>query len=814
MNETDKLIQVNISDKMESAFLSYSMSVIVSRALPDVRDGLKPVHRRILYTMFEEGFTPDKKYVKSANTVGNVLAHYHPHGDSSVYDTMVRMAQDFNYRYPLIDGHGNFGSVDGDAAAHQRYTESKLGKISLEMVRDINKNTVDFMANYDGQRKEPIVLPSRFPNILVNGTMGIAVGMATNIPPHNLGEVIDACVNYIDNKEISILELMNYIKGPDFPTGACILGNSGIKKAYETGKGSITIRGEAFVEEKENRKRIIITSLPYQVNKAMLITKIADLVREKAIEGISDLRDETSLKTGTRVVIELKKEANANVILNNLYKQTPLQSNFSINLLALSNNEPKVLNLKEIISKYVEFQYEIITRRTKFDLEKCENRAHILEGLKIALDNIDAIIKLIKEAKDDVVAKKQLIEKHNLTEIQADSILEMKLRRLTGLERSKIELELAELAKLIAEYKEILANSEKIYEIIKQELLEIKAKYSDERKTEIDMTAIDFIEDESLIPTEDIIITLTNKGYIKRITSDTYKIQNKGGVGVKGMSTNEEDFVQNLITMSTHDYMLFFTNKGKIYRVKGYEIPQYSRQAKGLPIVNLLPIEKDEVVNSILSISPSDQDGNLVFATKKGNIKKTRLLEFENIRKTGKIAISLKDDDELIGVRKIVEGNNVMLASSLGRMVCFDEAEVRVMGRSAGGVRGINLGNAECVGIEIAIPNKEVLVATEKGYGKRTKVEDYRTTHRGSKGVKTLNTTEKNGKIISFKIVDAEEDLIIISDNGMIIKFPISQISIMSRVTQGVRLINLKEEQKVSAVFNIVKTDSDNEEDE
>lgn len=814
MNETDKLIEVNISDKMESAFLSYSMSVIVSRALPDVRDGLKPVHRRILYTMFEEGFTPEKKYVKSANTVGNVLAHYHPHGDSSVYDSMVRMAQDFNYRYPLVDGHGNFGSVDGDSAAHQRYTESRLGKISLEMVRDINKNTVDFTTNYDGQRKEPVVLPSRFPNILVNGTMGIAVGMATNIPPHNLGEVIDGCLNYIDNPEISVFELMNYIKGPDFPTGACILGNSGIKKAYETGKGSITIRAEAIVEEKDNRQRIIVTSLPYQVNKAMLITKIADLVREKAIEGISDLRDETSLKTGTRIVIELKKDANANVILNNLYKQTPLQSNFGINLLALSNGEPKVLNLKEIISKYVEFQYEVITKRTIFDLEKSENRAHILDGLKIALDNIDEVIKIIKEAKDETHAKKQLGEKFNLTEIQSDAILEMKLRRLTGLERTKIESELAELLKLIAEYKEILANSERVYQIIKEELLEIKSKYNDERKTKIDMTAIDFIEDEALIPTEEIIITLTNKGYIKRITSDTYRIQNKGGVGVKGMSTNEEDFVQNLITLSTHDYVLFFTNKGKVYRVKGYEIPQYSRQAKGLPIINLLPIEKEEVVNSILAISPSDSNGSLVFATKKGNIKKTNLIEFESIRVTGKIAISLKEDDELIGVREIVKGNNIMLASSSGRMVCFDEEEIRTMGRNAGGVRGINLGDAECVGIEIAIPNKEVLVVTEKGYGKRTKVEEYRVTHRGSKGVKTLNTTEKNGKIISFKIVDEEEELIIISDNGMIIKLPVSQISTMSRVTQGVRLISLKENQKVSAAFNVSKTEEEIEEGE
>ena len=799
----EKLVIRNISDEMENSFLDYSMSVIVSRALPDVRDGLKPVHRRILYTMLEEGFTPDKKYVKSANTVGNVLAHYHPHGDTAVYDTMVRMAQDFNYRYPLIDGHGNFGSIDGYSAAAQRYTESRLSKISMELLKDLNKNTVDFVDNYDGERKEPSVLPSRFPNILVNGTMGIAVGMATNIPPHNLGEVIDGCIAYIDNQDITVLELMEYIKGPDFPTGSIILGNSGIKKAYEMGKGIITIRARAEIIETSNGRQIIVVNqIPYQVNKSSLIAKIADLAREKIIDGISDLRDETDLK-GIKIVIELKKEANANVVLNNLYKHTNLQTSYGINLLALVDGQPKLLGLKEILVKYVEHQKLVIIRKTQFDLKKAENRAHILEGLKIALDNIDEIIKLIKAAKSDQEAMEGLMNNYNLTHLQAESILEMKLRRLTGLERKKIDDELKELLILIEELKGILASDEKIQNIIKEELLAIKEKYNDERRTAIDMTSIEYIEDESLIPVEDIIVTLTNRGYIKRISIDTYRTQNKGGVGVKGMTINEEDFVEHLIPLTTHDYIMFFTNKGKVYRIKGYGIPEYSRQAKGLPIVNLLPIEKDEIVNSMLTIAVEDDNKYLFFATKYGQVKRTSIKDFENIRTTGKIAITLKNTDELIGVKKTDGNNEIVIASSKGRMVRFEESEIRIMGRTAAGVRGINLGDALCVGMETAQNDKKVLVVTEKGYGKRTDIDEYRTTHRGSKGVKTLNVTEKNGNIVAFKVVDNDEDLIIITNNGMLIRIPISQISIMSRVTQGVRLISLKDEQRVTTVFNI-----------
>jgi len=797
----DKKIQVvNISDEMESSFLDYSMSVIVSRALPDVRDGLKPVHRRILYTMYEEGFLPDKKYVKSANTVGNVLAHYHPHGDAAVYDTMVRMAQPFNYRYPLVDGHGNFGSIDGYAAAAQRYTEARLAKISMELLRDINKDTVDFMKNYDGERIEPVVLPSRFPNILVNGTMGIAVGMATNIPPHNLGEVIDGCIAYIDNNDITTSELMEFIKGPDFPTGASILGNSGIKKAYETGKGNITIRSKCeIVEHKNGKQSIVITEIPYQVNKSTLISKIADLVKDKVIDGITDLRDETDLN-GIRIVIELRRDVNANVILNNLYKYTNLQTSYSIHLLALVDGEPKLLGLKDIIEKYVEHQKVVIYRRTKFDLEKAENRAHILEGLVIALENIDDIIEIIKKAADDKSAIEQLISKYNLTIEQAEAILEMKLRRLTGLERSKIEEELKELTLLIADLKEILSSNERISNIIKEELLEIKSKYKDERRTKIDITAIEHIEDESLIPVEDIVVTLTNNGYIKRITSETYRTQNRGGVGIKGMSINEEDIVDQLLIAKTHDYIMFFTNKGKVYRTKGYTIPEYSRQSKGLPIVNLLPLEKDEKVKVLLKINEEDKNNYFVFCTQKGLVKRTKISEFENIRVTGKIAITLKEDDELISVRKTNGNNDIMIATENGNMIRFNEKEVRVMGRNASGVKGININNDKCVGCEIATNNQLVLIVTEKGYGKKTDINEYRTTHRGTKGVKALNITEKNGNIVAFKLVNGDEDLMIITDSGTIIKLSLKQISTTGRIAQGVKLINLKDDQKVSSI--------------
>ena len=797
----EKLQDINISDEMEGSFLDYSMSVIVARALPDVRDGLKPVHRRILYTMYEEGFLPDKKYVKSANTVGNVLAHYHPHGDTAVYDTMVRMAQPFNYRYPLVDGHGNFGSIDGYSAAAQRYTESKLAKISMEMLRDINKETVDFGRNYDGERKEPSVLPSRFPNILVNGTMGIAVGMATNIPPHNLCEVIDGCVAYIENNDITVLELMEHIKGPDFPTGANILGNSGIKKAYETGKGIITIRATCeIVEQKNGKQSIIVTEIPYQVNKSSLITKIAELAREKIIEGITDLRDETDLK-GIRIVIDLRKDANANVILNNLYKYTNLQISYGINLLALVDGEPKLLGLKTIIEKYIEHQRTVIIRRTKFDLDKASKRAHILDGLVIALDNIDDVIQIIKSAKNDNDAIEQLINKYNLTKEQSEAILEMKLRRLTGLERDKIESELKELKALIESLKEILASEEKILNIIKEELLEIKTKYGDERRTNIDVTSIEHIEDESLIPVEDIVITLTNKGYIKRINNETYRTQNRGGVGIKGMTINEEDIVEHLLLMKTHDYIMFFTNKGKVYRIKGYTIPIFSRQSKGLPIINLLPLEPDEKVNVLLKVNEEDIDSNIVFCTQKGLVKRTKISEFENIRVTGKIAITLKDDDELIAVKKTTGDNEIMIASADGRMIRFNENEVRIMGRTASGVRGINIGeNGKCVGCEIATEDQMVLIVTENGYGKKTDINEYRTTHRGTKGVKALNITEKNGNIISFKLVDGNEDLMIITDFGIIIKLSLEQVSTTGRVAQGVRLINLKDDQKVGSI--------------
>ena len=808
----DKIIENNVVNEVESSFIRYSMSVIMARALPDLRDGLKPVHRRILYSMYESGYTPDKPHRKSARIVGDVMGKYHPHGDSSIYDAMVRMAQPFSFRHMLVDGHGNFGNLDGDGAAAMRYTEARLSKLSLEMVRDINKETVDFTPNFDETEKEPEILPSRFPNILVNGTMGIAVGMATNIPPHNLGEVIDGCVAYIDNPDIDTDGLMQYIKGPDFPTGATILGNSGIKKAYETGRGTITIRGKVEIEEVNGKSRIIVTELPYQVNKAEFQSRIGELVRDKILDGISDLHEESNLENPVRVVIYLKRDANANVVLNNLYKHTQLQTTYGINFLMLDQKSPVILPLKDIIAKYIDYQREIIIRRTRFELKKAEARVHILEGIKIALDHLDEVIKTIRESSTDEEAKEKLINKFGLDEIQAEAILEMRLRRLTGLEREKIEAELNDLLKKIEEYKAILASDEKVLAIIRSELLEIKDKYADERRTNIDMTAIEYIEDESLIPEENIMIALTNKGYIKRTTTDTFKSQNRGGVGVKGMTTNDEDFVEHLINLSTHDYVLFFTNKGKVYRLKGYEVPEFSRQSKGIPVINLLQIDKDESINSLITISRDNTYKYLLFATKKGIVKKTAIEEFDNIRTNGKICITLRDTDELISVRKTTGNDMILIGSSSGRMVKFNENSLRPMGRTASGVKGINLEDNVCIGAEIASDDDKILIVTEKGYGKQTYVREFRETSRGSKGVKALNITDKNGSIASFKLISDNSDVVIITNTGMLIRLPLSQVSTLGRVTQGVRLIHLKDNQNVSTI-SIVEHEEENPSD-
>ena len=798
----------DIVNEVKTSFLDYSMSVITSRAIPDLRDGLKPVHRRILWSMFEEGNTPDKPHKKSATTVGYVMGHYHPHGDSSIYEAMVRLAQDFNQRYMLVDGHGNFGNIEGDGAAAYRYTEARLSKISLELLRDIKKDTVDMDDNFDVTSKEPKVLPSRFPNVLVNGSMGIAVGMATNIPPHNLGEVIDGCVAYIDNPEIDTLGLMQYVKGPDFPTGGIILGNSGIKKAYDTGRGSITIRSKAIIEDHGNHNNIVITEVPYGVNTLELKNKVGELVRDKIIDGISDYH--TDLKDGVKITITLKKDANPQVVLNNLYKHTNFQISYGINFLVIDDGTPRTLPLKDIIAKYIDHQR---IRRTKFDLDKAEARVHILEGYKIALDHLDDVIKIIRESETDVIAKEELIKRFGFSDIQVDAILELKLRRLTGLERDKIEQELAETLKLIEELKAILASREKIDNIIKTEMLEIKDKYADERRTSIDMTAIDYIEDESLIPVENIMISLTEKGYIKRLAVNTYRTQNRGGVGIKGMTTNEEDNVNKLITSSTHDDILFFSNYGKVYRVRGYEIPLGSRQSKGLPIINLIPIEKEEKITSIISIDPKEvnDEKNLVFVTKYGLVKRTNIKEFESIRNNGKIAIILKEDDELINVNLTDGTNEIIIAANNGRMVRFNEKEVRLMGRTASGVKGIELDNSYVIGAEVADSSKLILVITEKGYGKKTETDEYRLTHRGGKGVKALNITDKNGLIVAFKSVVGDEDIIITTNSGIVIRLDVNKISTLKRNTQGVRLISLKDNQIVT---NVTVTEKEEPEEE
>ncbi len=805
----DRLQENNIVSEIESSFIEYSMSVIISRALPDLRDGLKPVHRRIIYDMLENGLTPDKKHRKSATIVGDVMGKYHPHGDSSIYDAMVRMAQDFNYRYLLVDGHGNFGNIEYPRAAAYRYTESKLAKISMELLRDINKNTVNFVPNYDDSTEEPEVLPSRFPNILVNGTMGIAVGMATNIPPHNLGEVIDGCIAYIDNPKITTEELMQYIKGPDFPTGGIILGNSGIKKAYETGRGSITIRSKATIEEKNGRHYIVIEEVPYGVNTLDLKQKVADLVHNKVLEGITDYH--TDLKDGIKITITLKKDANPQVVLNNLYKHTAFQTTFGIIFLMLDKQTPRTLGLKDIISKYVDYQQEVIIRRTQFELDKAEKRVHILEGYQIVFDNLDEVIKIIKESKADGEAKAKLMERFGLTEAQTDNILEMKLRRLTGLEREKIEEELNALRIEIERLRGILADNNKVLGIIKDEMTEIKNKYGDERRTKIDMTAVDYIEDESLIPEENILVVLTNKGYIKRTTSDTFKSQNRGGVGIKGMTTNDEDFVEHMINLSTHDYILFFTDKGKVYRLKGYEIPEFSRQSKGIPIVNLLQVEKDERVNAVIQINREEECKYLLFATEGGVVKKTLISEFANIRNSGKICISLRDNDKLIDVKKTTGNDLVLLGSDSGRMVKFNEEEIRVMGRTASGVRGISLDGSKCICSEIVKEDDTILLVTEKGYGKQTKVSEYRQTRRGSKGVKAMNITEKNGNLVSVKIVYENKELVLMTNSGMTMRMPLDQISLLGRVTQGLRLINLKDNQKVSTISLVDKEENEPE---
>ncbi len=801
----------DIVNEVKTSFLDYSMSVITSRAIPDLRDGLKPVHRRILWSMFEEGNTPDKPHKKSATTVGYVMGHYHPHGDSSIYEAMVRLAQDFNQRYMLVDGHGNFGNIEGDGAAAYRYTEARLSKISLELLRDIKKDTVDMDDNFDVTSKEPKVLPSRFPNVLVNGSMGIAVGMATNIPPHNLGEVIDGCVAYIDNPEIDTLGLMQHVKGPDFPTGGIILGNSGIKKAYDTGRGSITIRSKATIEEHGNHNNIVITEVPYGVNTLELKNKVGELVRDKIIDGISDYH--TDLKDGVKITITLKKDANPQVVLNNLYKHTNFQISYGINFLVIDDGTPRTLPLKDIIAKYIDHQRIVIIRRTKFDLDKAEARVHILEGYKIALDHLDDVIKIIRESETDVIAKEELIKRFGFSDIQVDAILELKLRRLTGLERDKIEQELAETLKLIEELKAILASREKIDNIIKTEMLEIKDKYADERRTSIDMTAIDYIEDESLIPVENIMISLTEKGYIKRLAVNTYRTQNRGGVGIKGMTTNEEDNVNKLITSSTHDDILFFSNYGKVYRVRGYEIPLGSRQSKGLPIINLIPIEKEEKITSIISIDPKEvnDEKNLVFVTKYGLVKRTNIKEFESIRNNGKIAITLKEDDELINVNLTDGTNEIIIAANNGRMVRFNEKEVRLMGRTASGVKGIELDNSYVIGAEVADSSKLILVITEKGYGKKTETDEYRLTHRGGKGVKALNITDKNGLIVAFKSVVGDEDIIITTNSGIVIRLDVNKISTLKRNTQGVRLISLKDNQIVT---NVTVTEKEEPEEE
>jgi DNA gyrase subunit A len=801
---------IDIGTEMRTSFLDYSMSIIVSRALPDVRDGLKPVHRRILYAMSELGMSPDKPYKKSARIVGEVIGKYHPHGDSAVYETMVGMAQDFSTRYMLVDGHGNFGSIDGDMAAAMRYTEARLTKISMELLRELNKDTVNFRPNYDGEEQEPEVLPARYPNLLVNGSYGIAVGMATSIPPHNLVEVIDGVQMLIENPEVSSMDLMSAIKGPDFPTGALIMGREGIKQAYSTGRGSVTMRAKAEIEENGGKAKIIINEIPYKVNKAKLVEKIAELVRDKTIDGITDLRDESD-RNGMRIVIELRRDVNPNVTLNNLYKYTALQSNYGIIMLALVNGEPKVLSLKEMLYHYLKHQQEVIRRRTEFDLKKAEARAHILEGLRIALDHIDEIIALIRSSRSDEVAREGLITRFNLSFDQAQAILDMRLRRLTGLERERIEEEFTELMKKIAEYREILADDSKVLAIISEELQEIKEKFGDERRSEI--TIGEDILDEDLIPREDVIITISHTGYIKRLPVSTYRTQKRGGRGVIGMDTKEDDFVEHLFVTNSHHYLLIFTNKGKVYRLKAYEVPGLGRTARGTPIINLIQIEQGESINAVIPVEEFDPDKYLFFATRQGVVKKTPLDDYHNIRKGGLIAIGLREEDDLIAVRLTDGEQEIIMGTSEGMSIRFSEKDVRSMGRAATGVKGIQLSDTDkVIDMDVVSEQDDVLIVTSKGYGKRTPMSEYRIQTRGGKGIKTLNITSKNGPIVGLKVVRQDEDLMIITALGTLIRTSMEGISTMGRNTQGVKLIHIREDDEVSTITRVDKSEELDEE--
>lgn len=809
----DKLEQVDISREMRTSFLDYSMSVIVQRALPDVRDGMKPVHRRILHSMNTLGITASVAHKKSARIVGEVIGKYHPHGDTAVYDAMVRMAQDFSYRYPLVDGHGNFGSMDGDGAAAMRYTEARMSKISMEMMKDIQKDTVDFEDNYDGEEKEPVVLPARFPNLLVNGSVGIAVGMATNIPPHNLGETIDATLAIMDDPDITVSDLMeNYIPGPDFPTGGIILGRSGIRQAYETGRGSIIIRSKVKIEEMDNgKKRIIVYEIPYQVNKATMIEKIASLVREKVIDGITYLNDESN-RDGVRIVIELRKDVQEYVILNQLYRLTPLQTSFGINMLSLVNGAPKQMGIKETLQHYVDHQVEVTTRRTRFDLKKAEDRAHILEGFRIALDHIDAIIALIRASRNDEEAMQGLMEQFALSEVQAKAILQMQLRRLTGLERDKIETEYNELLATIADLRDILANESRIHEIIRQELSEVKEKYGDERRTEISDSGME-MDNEDLIPVEDVVITMSTSGYIKRAPVDTYKTQQRGGRGVKGMSLNEDDVIETLITMSTHDHLLMFTNLGRVYRLKGYNIPNASRTSKGLPVVNLLSLEKEESVTALVPMKKDSPAQYLFFVTQKGLVKRVKIEDFDYIPRKGKLAIQLREDDELINVKLTSGEDEILIAGSNGKVIRFEEDEVRPMGRTASGVRGFNTDGGTVVGVAVSHEGKYLLSVSENGYGKRSEIDEYRKTNRGNKGVKTINVTTKTGSLVTVRAVNGDEDAMIVTDKGIIIRIALDHVGVYGRNTQGVKLINVADDETVTKVAVVAKNEEEQSEE-